>query len=71
MQKLCYKALIASIGMLCVLDKIIQFIISHQGPVPDSKVYGANMEPPWGRQDPGWPHVGPMSFAIWGDIIHP
>ena len=20
---------------------------------------------PWGRQDPGGPHVGPMNFAIW------
>ena len=26
---------------------------------PDSKVYGANMGPTWGRQDPGGPHVGP------------
>ena len=29
---------------------------------PDSKV---NMGPIWGRQDPGWPHVGSMDFAIW------
>ena len=29
---------------------------------PDSKVYGANMGPIWGRQDPGGPHVGPMKF---------
>ena len=35
---------------------------------PDSKVHGANMEPIWGRQDPGGPHVGPMNFAIWGSI---
>ena len=35
-------------------------------PGPDSKVYGANMGPIWGRQDPGGPHVGPMNFAIWG-----
>ena len=34
-------------------------------PNPDSKVYGANMGPIWGRQDPGGPHVGPMNFAIW------
>ena len=32
--------------------------------VPDSKVYGANMGPIWGRQDPGVSHVGPMNFAI-------
>ena len=31
----------------------------------DSKVHGANMGPIWGRQDPGWPHVVPMNFAIW------
>ena len=31
--------------------------------VPNSKVYGANMGPTWGRQDPGGPHVGPMYFA--------
>ena len=36
--------------------------------IPDSKVHGVNMEPIWGRQDPGGPHVGPMNFAIW-DII--
>ena len=29
------------------------------------KVHGANMGPTWGRQDPGWPHVDPMNFAIW------
>ena len=34
--------------------------------IPDSKVYGANMGPTWGRQDPGGPHVGPMNFALWG-----
>ena len=32
---------------------------------PDSKVYGANMGPTWGRQVPGGPHVGPMYIAIW------
>ena len=30
--------------------------------VPDSKVYGANMGPIWGRQDPGGPHVGPWNL---------
>ena len=33
---------------------------------PDSKVYGANIGPTWGRQDPGGLHVGPMNLAIWG-----
>ena len=32
---------------------------------PDSKVYGTNMGPIWGRQDPSEPHVGPMNCAIW------
>ena len=35
------------------------------GYIPDSKVYGAHMGPTWGRQDPGWPHVGPVMLAIW------
>ena len=32
---------------------------------PDSKFHGANMGPIGGRQDPGGPHVYPMSFAVW------
>ena len=32
---------------------------------PDSKVYGTNMGPTWGRQDPGGSHVSPMKLAIW------
>ena len=32
---------------------------------PDNKVYGANIEPIWGRQNPGGLHVGPMNFATW------
>ena len=31
----------------------------------ESQVHGANMGPIMDQQDPGWPHVGPMSFAIW------
>ena len=30
----------------------------------DRKVHGANMWPIWGRQVPGGPTVGPISFAI-------
>ena len=37
--------------------------------IPDSKVHGANMGPIWGRQDPGGPHVGPMSLAIWDMLL--
>ena len=33
---------------------------------PNNKVYGAYMGPTWGRQDPGGPHVGHTSLAIWG-----
>ena len=32
---------------------------------PDIKAHGTYMGPIRGRQDPGRPHVGPMSFAIW------
>ena len=35
----------------------------------DNKVYGADMRPTWGRQDPGWPHVGLMDPAIWVEWI--
>ena len=48
-----------------------------KGAIPDSRVHGANMGPIWGRQDPDWPHVGPMNFAIWDrpgfniDIVFP
>ena len=37
--------------------------------IPDSKVHGTNMEPTWGWQDPGGPHVGPMNFAIWDSKV--
>ena len=39
--------------------------------VPDSKVYGANMGPTWGRQCPCGPHVGHVNFAIWGCSCSP
>ena len=35
---------------------------------PDSKVYGSNMGPSWGRQDPGGPHGGPKNLAIWANV---
>ena len=41
------------------------FCCSHHRTSPDSRGHGANMEPIWGRQDPGGPHVGPMNLAIW------
>ena len=39
--------------------------IEENHTIPDNKVRGANMGSIWGRQDPGWSHVGPMNFAIW------
>ena len=36
---------------------------------PDGMIYGANMGPNWGRQDPSGPHVGPMNHAICGSHI--
>ena len=36
---------------------------------PDNKLQGANMEPIWGRHEPGGPHVGPMNFAIWESSV--
>ena len=44
-------------------------ICNHHDDVPDSKVYGANMGPIWGRLDPGGPHVDPIKFAIWGKLL--
>ena len=41
-------------------------LIQSADVVPDNKVYGANIGPIWGRQDPDGSHVGPMNFAIWG-----
>ena len=38
------------------------FIGSH---ISDNKDHVTNLGPIWGRQDPGGPHVGHMSFAIW------
>ena len=50
-------------------SKACEVFIAKQGVnylqrTPDSKFYRANMGPTWGRQDPGGPHVGPMSRAI-------
>ena len=36
---------------------------------PDSNVHGTSMRPIWGREDPGGPHVGPMNFAIWVNLV--
>ena len=30
-----------------------------------AQVYGDNMGPTWGQQEPGGPHAGPMNLAIW------
>ena len=41
-----------------------EFVVVYLKGYPDSKVYGANMGPIWGRQDPGGPHVGSMNLVI-------
>ena len=35
-----------------------------------NKVHGPIMGPIWGRQDPYGPHVGPMNFTLWGNLLH-
>ena len=52
-----------------VLVRIDTPVLEAATQCPDSKVRGANMGPPGGRQDPGGPHVGPMNFAIWDTIV--
>ena len=37
----------------------------HTEIYPDSKVYGANMEPTWVLSAPGGPHVGPIWLLHW------
>ena len=49
----------------CLENNTIAFRHLTADIYPDSKVHGANMGPIWDRQDPGGPHVGHMSFAIW------
>ena len=36
---------------------------------PGGKIQMANMGPIWGRQDPDWPHVGPINLVIRGPSI--
>ena len=43
----------------------IVVLMVSQSCFPNSKVYGANVGPTWGRQDPGGPQVGHMNYAIW------
>ena len=58
--------------VLCVMlnaknisNRAFMWMYIFKGLYPDRNVHGANMGPSWGRQDPGWTHVGPMNFAIW------
>ena len=50
------------------VDEVLRCCTASRSHIPDSKVHGANMGPIWGRQDPGGPHVGPMSPAISYDL---
>ena len=49
----------------CLENNTIAFRHLTADIYPDSKVHGANMGPIWDWEDPGGPHVGHMSFAIW------
>ena len=48
--------------MYCLIEEY--FIIA----LSDSKVYGANMGPIWGQQDPGGSHVVPMNLVNWDGL---
>ena len=63
-----------ALGLLYLYPIISQIIATHLKILCEEmklvlwssrKVHGANLGPIWGRQDPGGPHVGPMSLAIW------
>ena len=51
-------------GITIVVCSEINHFVTMLEYFPDSKVHGANMGSIWSRQDPGVPHVGPMSCAI-------
>ena len=44
--------------LMCALENAAMLLIYF----PDCKVHGANMGPIWGQQNPGGPHVGPMTL---------
>ena len=48
-----------------VITKCMLVAVGYFTGIPDSKVYGANMGPTWGPQDPRGPYIGPMDLAIW------
>ena len=53
---------------ISIYTNIKAYLISEQTRNnPDNKVHGATMEPIWGRQDPGGPHVGPLNLAFYPD----
>ena len=62
----CQVPFLAEIGNIPVYVKVNDqdFMTAHflVGRFPDSNVHGANMGPIWGWQDPGGPHVGPISL---------
>ena len=45
------------------------FALQLKSTNPDNKVHGSNMEPIWGRQNPGGSNVGPMNLGIWEMIV--
>ena len=53
---------------MLVKGPLVTICVGEPGHHPYSKDHEANMGPIWGRQDPGGPHAGPMTFAIWALI---
>ena len=58
-----------AISMHC--DYKISIILDQFYGQPDSKAHGANMGSIWGPQEPGGPHVGPITFAICAASVLP
>ena len=61
------KEYVKDLGLTKQLS-IMSADLAPLGPNPDSKVHGAYMGPTWGQQNPGGPHVDPMSLAIFEDM---
>ena len=58
-----------SSSFMAPMAALVQEVSTRNYVFPNCKVYGANMGPTWGRQDPGGPHVGPINLAIWVNLL--
>ena len=50
---------------LCIYFKTPCYIVD----IPNNMIHGANMGPTWVLSAPDGPHIGPMIFAIWDDLV--